>query len=431
KADAAKPTDSKSDSTSDSKNGDPQKNGQDPPSSNVDEDKKKASPEKTKTAKPPKKTTKKAVPKSNQGKRSSAGTKPPSLLAKGWRLRDKFLDRSAGDGWSPVDDAPHLWREFQDLLLGYDVRSRAGAAYQDWNVKGKVKEYILTLEELDQRTRPPSSSRGGVVDQLTAARPYAMDQVNRPHSLGLAPLLADPFALKPTAEVQSLNETARSLLEELRGTRFSEWVQSGEPRRHRRFAEIALAIRLEPLAGSEWRLVKLALETRLAAEKTVAAAAGLLPWIQEDVRQADRDRVEGERLLIQDGERLTDDQRQTIRAKLRSAADRYRAAGELAETARKASRLKNQLVFLSPDLVHGFALTAEAPLGRWAQQQTLADLLEKLGGLQDKLESPDSAARSELNTLHNQLRGKFQGLKDNLRETVAALRRAPNAPGAA
>ncbi|HWA97561.1 MAG TPA: hypothetical protein VG713_03690, partial [Pirellulales bacterium] len=41
------------------------------------------------------------------------------LLGQAWQLREQVQDRSRGDAWSPIDYAPHLWREFQELILAY------------------------------------------------------------------------------------------------------------------------------------------------------------------------------------------------------------------------------------------------------------------------------------------------------------------------
>lgn len=52
-----------------------------------------------------------------------------ALLAKAWRWRDTRQLREGLEQISPVDFAPHLWREYQELLLGYEMRYRAGSPW--------------------------------------------------------------------------------------------------------------------------------------------------------------------------------------------------------------------------------------------------------------------------------------------------------------
>jgi hypothetical protein len=54
-----------------------------------------------------------------------------SLLAKAWEWRDKVQAHAGTGNWSPVDYAPQLWREYQQLLLGHEMRYRVGAAWTE------------------------------------------------------------------------------------------------------------------------------------------------------------------------------------------------------------------------------------------------------------------------------------------------------------
>jgi hypothetical protein len=52
----------------------------------------------------------------------------PALLAKAWQHRDRMRLRSEANPWSPVDYAPHLWREYNEMLLGFELRHRYDVA---------------------------------------------------------------------------------------------------------------------------------------------------------------------------------------------------------------------------------------------------------------------------------------------------------------
>ena len=53
------------------------------------------------------------------------------LLEKAWAWRDSVRAQGDPRPWSPVDYAPHRWREYQELLLGYEWRWRYGVSLDD------------------------------------------------------------------------------------------------------------------------------------------------------------------------------------------------------------------------------------------------------------------------------------------------------------
>jgi len=84
-----------------------------------------------------------AAGKKDAGATPAAPTQFPkarirSLLAKAWDWRDKEQAHAETGKWSPVDYAPHLWREYQQLLLGYEMRYRVGAAWTE-SLLGKLR----------------------------------------------------------------------------------------------------------------------------------------------------------------------------------------------------------------------------------------------------------------------------------------------------
>ncbi|MDD4268219.1 MAG: carboxypeptidase regulatory-like domain-containing protein [Pirellulaceae bacterium] len=56
--------------------------------------------------------------------RDAARAEVLNLLQDAWRLRDRLQSRDNAAEWTPVDYAPHIWREFQELLLGYEMQFR-------------------------------------------------------------------------------------------------------------------------------------------------------------------------------------------------------------------------------------------------------------------------------------------------------------------
>ena len=85
------------------------------------------------------------------------------LVEAGWRWRDELQSRQTDDGWSPVDYAPHLWHEYQELMLVHEWR---------WRYKMPLNEgQLATLKRLARGW--PAASAGGegtVLDRLADAR---------------------------------------------------------------------------------------------------------------------------------------------------------------------------------------------------------------------------------------------------------------------
>ena len=69
-----------------------------------------------------------------------------SLLDEAWTFRDEFGDRK--QSWSPADYAPHLWREYQELLLGYERQYRAGEAFAAAKLAENLEKDVLSLKKL-------------------------------------------------------------------------------------------------------------------------------------------------------------------------------------------------------------------------------------------------------------------------------------------
>ena len=86
------------------------------------------------------------------GEAATAGKPSPvailaTALAETWQRRDRLQDRAlTRAGWTPVDYAPHLWREYQELALGIDRRSRAGAAFDPASLAKEI-DWNLSLDE--------------------------------------------------------------------------------------------------------------------------------------------------------------------------------------------------------------------------------------------------------------------------------------------
>ena len=114
-----------------------------------------------------------APPAPQEATSPPATTAPPveKLLQAAWALRDRIDSRKGAEPWTPADWAPHLWSEYQQLLLGYELQSRAGAAYRAGDLVERLQTDILPLAELiDRGTIPEGMGNSTILARLAAAR---------------------------------------------------------------------------------------------------------------------------------------------------------------------------------------------------------------------------------------------------------------------
>ena len=110
-------------------------------------------------------------PPSGPASSPQAARQVADLLEQGWRLRDRAQQRSPAALWTPVDYAPHLWRAYQELLLGYERRYRSGAQYDPVKLAADLRSNVLPLANLlDGRPLPPTVANAGIVARLADAR---------------------------------------------------------------------------------------------------------------------------------------------------------------------------------------------------------------------------------------------------------------------
>jgi hypothetical protein len=93
------------------------------------------------------------------------------LLADAWAAQDAFQHRTEAGIWLPADYAPHLWREYQETLLGYEQRLWAGRAFEAQEIAASLQREVLPLAAVLQGAALPAGvDRGPVLGRLAEAR---------------------------------------------------------------------------------------------------------------------------------------------------------------------------------------------------------------------------------------------------------------------
>jgi hypothetical protein len=156
-----------------------------------------------------------------------AAKQAAALLDEGWRLRDRFQDRHASP-WTPIDYAPHLWRAYQELLLGYELRSRGGMEYDSAKLADNLRTNVLPLASLlTDQPLPPAVGKATLLNRLAAARDRFREQLKHEP---LDRLAKDPRVARYLDLIRVKNDLV------FRAPDYVRWhaaLTSGTPRPHR------------------------------------------------------------------------------------------------------------------------------------------------------------------------------------------------------
>jgi len=151
-----------------------------------------------------------------------------ALLDEAWRLRDRFQNRRAAPTWTPIDYAPHLWRAYQELLLGYERRSRGGMEYDSAKLADNLRTNVLPLAILvADQPLPSAVGKATLLGRLAAAQERFRVRLQHEH---FDRLVKDPRAARYLDLIRLKNELV------FRATDYVRWhaaLMSDAPRRHR------------------------------------------------------------------------------------------------------------------------------------------------------------------------------------------------------
>jgi len=332
------------------------------------------------------------------------------LLARAWQVRDRMQIRNPPLAWSPVDYAPHLWREYQEVLLGFELRVRYGAPLS--------RERLKALEDLARGNASASASgEASILGRLESARQA---------------FLADTQTLQRFAQARS---EGLGDIEEAIKLRNDLW--SAAPYYVRWHARAALASSFRPpriaTLLDEEHLPKLtrlleSLEAPGAADRAERAAR--LAELRK-TRQA----VEQLRAEIEDGangpKRIA---QEVLASPQKRPADIHKIEGLLCVPllpAETRARLLERLVQLEPPMAPGTASQEpRAPgsgaslLARWrayAEQAQLEALLARLADRECGISADALAALSRDAAKEDTLWGEYRKLGRALGEFYRGL----------
>ena len=194
---------------------------------------------------------------------------------------------------SPIENKPHLWRELQAELLGFEQQVTGGKGFDTDQIE-------TTLETSFPTKAPPTSKAASVVESLfgkpSRETVALLSALNPEHAHSLA--LAELASLIQGQDFEVDIEGLQASLDEGTRNAFEEWFKTRWRREFAGYVELAYIKRLADAPNLNWNLVQIAAETCLAGER-VAAFDLLSPdWIRADVERADQYRFFAEQAVF-------------------------------------------------------------------------------------------------------------------------------------
>ncbi|MCE9527091.1 MAG: hypothetical protein K8R36_13675 [Planctomycetales bacterium] len=349
-----------------------------------------------------------------------------NALDQAWQLRDKLQSRSGPGGWSPIDFAPHLWRELNALLLDYEQRCRAGEAFSAVDLTRELDRLLIDLKQLDSQlnggeAQPVRGDDASVGTRLADAWNRFSSQTELLKSFTEAPLELEE--VKQAMRFQADNAFAATYY-----VRWHERASFSSVERLAQFDDLSQFLKLLETHGS-------ALQALEGKPFDPARA----PYLRDDRKEIEAVRKRIDQRLEQDGEAALKDIDQPVSERkfedllstpLLSAVRRKQLLGKLLEPGRK---LPPRKLFDAAKRQGGLS----ASLARWDRLLDRLELERKLIRLFDpklageidsqfdsiKLTARNSKAEDELWTQYRQIGKRLKAYLAGLPKSIEDLAR--------
>ena len=287
-------------------------------------------------------------------------------LEQAWQFHDE-LAACAAYRHCVTEELPHWWQAFEARLLGLEQRLRAADS-------DGQKLLLIDLQQLLDDARLVAQKLG----DTTWGGPAL-----RPNSLAMAQLLSQ-FCGTPLPEtVKALISQLDQLIATGTDASYRDWLATLSPE-HEQYAEIRLARQLSRIDNPDWNVLQAAMANRRQAEQTAAAALGHVSWLTQSILEADRYRLNGERLLL---DQIDADRERRAIELFRRSRELYEIAENTAKFLRLTEQLQHELLIRAREYV-------QWRMGGEAERAAYVPAFDDLGLLLETL--AETARRSEL-----------------------------------
>jgi len=313
----------------------------------------------------------------------------PKLFAEAWRLRDELNALPAAV--RPSDYAPQSWREMEQALIDYELQYRAGRVGNTQRIRDGLNRMIAGQKRLLASVTDPSIGPAATgPTQMLRFRPFAARQITGAHSAALERLIAERAGRPANEAIERIVWAARIAPEDPAGFRTYWSTLSPETQQ---YSEARAAATFSAVAADQWPTARLAWEAANAAESLAAAAPWLVPWVGDELNEADAARWEGERELL---DAIGGDHAVRARRLLEQSLAQYRAVASRLEIVVQARQLERDLFAKTPNYLRLAAAPRANANDATMAQEVFAAHCELLGRLSELLITPDAARVEEL-----------------------------------
>ena len=366
---------------------------------------------------------------------SDAGAGPPQVfppdpleqpelldqLGQAWAIHDALLDSRQIDP-RPVDVAPDWWRDYERKLLAVDQSIRFGWRLDLLPLKRMLRDELLPLAELLDDQPLPADAEGELLSrwlrrQSSDGPPVSVHSLAAAEAVGWSELGWSP------AEREAARQFSGTLQQPM-PTAFQQWISESWSDQFDGLVELRLANQLVPHADGDWSLIRELLNVVVSAERAAVK-------VTEEGFDGDR-LSRGDQALGQAIRSFRDplqaNYRRQVGALLAEASNAYGEILLLADEARSARQIRNELMARLPYLIslqqrHGSDLRHPVPSAE-AVEQAITLIVDSR-----KLTESDDLDLVSLQTLHQQLRAVKKRLEQGLRpDAVEQFIQSPTQP---
>lgn len=286
------------------------------------------------------------------------------MLDDAWRVVDALETRSEENPWSPIDYAPHLWREYVESLTAYEARFLSGFDYLGKDDAGEgLVSYQTVLRDLATHLRgrllplravvqneplPLGTLEASIAYSLYQARPKPLPEVDRPRTMAAVKWFPWPAGSTIAREAAATRAEWLAFLDRKQSKGFAEWAAE-QYRRHPEWLELQFATSLaSQLDRVDWDTAVLALRAVESRERIAASAPWIRPWLDSRWEEAESRSWTAQKELLNPFERDLERPRNL----LRGALSTFRVLDDETQMLLAAQRLRNDLTFRLPYYLH-------------------------------------------------------------------------------
>lgn len=345
------------------------------------------------------------------------------LVGEAWQVRDE-----ASRNWpaisltaNPIENVPHLWREFQAELLDFEQRLRAGAGVDAAAIAAVLAQTVQSDsggtaggQSVMALFRKSSEGDAKVSSTITGGAA---------HSLALARLIGASTGETIEIDIAGLE----AALNRPQRQEMDEWIEKNLNDDAPVYCELRFIKRLAAAPQIPWDLIRLAGTCSLFGERVASLDLIAPGWIRQNVERADQFRFFGQELVF---DQIGADWERRVRESLERAFVLYRLAETDFNEIRLAQQVRDRTFDKAPHYIRWFQRIEGDQVGDGPTAPQLSALLLTLAELTDRLQRPSQTRVSDVRSSRQELlriRSQIEALTSD-----SALRQlVDNAPTAA